>query len=140
MRVTSALGVPRYSRAVAGLSLRRGPRAWSWDEVRERTLAVYAASSPTRTRVAILLWQGDDPRVGVADAQPPLLAFTLDVEQEADERNTVALAGFTSLEAARARCVEWAGATEVGWDDLGEAAQVGLYASIREPGFADRDR
>jgi hypothetical protein len=126
---------------VAGISLRgRGSRApWSWEQVRERTLAVYATDRGARTRVAVLAWQGDDPRVAVDGARPPLLVFTLDVEHEADEHNTVALAGYDSLEAARARCVEWAGAaTEVGWDGLGEAAQIGLYASIREPGFADR--
>lgn len=127
---------------VAGISLRgRGSRApWSWEQVRERTLAVYASDRGERARVAVLAWQGDDPRVTVGGDRPPLLVFTLDVEHEADGDNTVALGGYESLEAARARCVEWVGgATEVGWDDLGEAAQIGLYASIREPGFADRD-
>jgi hypothetical protein len=93
-----------------------------------------------RERTAVLVWQGDDPRVAIADALPPLLAITVEAEHEAGADNSIAIAGFDSLEPARAHCVEWAGtATEATWDALGEAAQVGAYAAIREPGFAGRD-
>ena len=116
---------------------RRRHGTWSWDEVRGRTLTIYSAERDGRTRTAVLIWQGDDPRVAVGGATPPLLAFTMDVEVEADEDNAVALAGFESLEAARAHCVDWVGsADEAAWETLGEAAQIGVYASIREPGFA----
>jgi len=85
------------------------------------------------------VWQGDDPRVAVDGATPTLLAVTLDAEDEAGADNAIAIAGFDSLEAARAHCVDWAGNdTEASWDSLGEAAQVGVYAAIREPGFAER--
>ncbi|HYI80224.1 MAG TPA: hypothetical protein VEW67_05145 [Thermoleophilaceae bacterium] len=115
----------------------RAARPWSWDEVRLRTLAIYRSDSDERERTAVLVWQGDDPRVTIGGAMPALLAVTVDAEEEAGADNVIAIAGFDSLEVARARCVEWAGAgTEAGWDSLGEAAQVGVYAAIREPGFA----
>jgi hypothetical protein len=121
------------------LGRRRSPDPWSWDEARKRILAVYTAESDGRSRTAVILWQGDDPRVAVAGATPPLLVFTMDVEVEADADNTVALAGFESLELARRHCVDWAGdVTESDRDSLGEAAQIGVYASIREPSFARR--
>ena len=120
------------------LGLRRSSRPWTWQEVRERTLAVYATARGDRSRTAALVWQGDDPRVAVGDSAPPLLAFTMDVEEEADADNAVTLAGFDSLERARAHCVAWAGTeAEADWTDLGEAAQIAIYASIREPAFAD---
>lgn len=119
------------------LGRRRSSGIWSWDEVRERTLAIYGEAGAGRSRVAVLVWQGDDPRVSLDDTAPPLLAFTMDVEVEADEDNAVALAGFHSLEAARRHCVDWVGsAAETGWEALGEAAQIAVYASIREPAFA----
>jgi hypothetical protein len=106
--------------------------------VRERTLAVYRSERDGRARLAVLVWQADDPRVTVAGEQPRLLVFTMDVEPEAGADNVVALAGFDSFEAARGRCIEWAGdPEEVGWDALGETGQIGVYASIREPGFAE---
>jgi hypothetical protein len=115
----------------------RGNRPWSWDEVRVRTLAIYRSNQARRERAAVLVWQGDDPRVAVGGSTPALLAVTVDAEQEAGADNSIAIAGFDSLEAARRHCVEWAGQdTEVDWDALGEAAQVGVYAAIREPGFA----
>lgn len=121
------------------LGIRRSRYPWSWEEVRNRTLAVYASERDGRSRNAVLVWQGDDPRVALDGTAPPLLAFTMDVEEEADEENAVALAGFDSLEAARAHCVEWVGsAAEAHWGVLGEAAQIGVYASIREPTFAAR--
>ena len=118
----------------------RRTRPWTWKEVRERTLAVYRAERDGRERTAVLVWQGDDPRVEVgAGATPPLLAITVDAEYEAGADNAIALAGFDSLEAARAHCVDWAGTTaEADTAALGEAAEVGVYAAIREPGFAGR--
>ena len=102
-----------------------------------RTLAIYRSDRDERERTAVLVWQGDDPRVTVGGATPALLAITVDAEEEAGADNVIAIAGFDSLEAARAHCVEWAGQdTETGWDSLGEAAQVGVYAAVREPGFA----
>ena len=122
------------------LGRRRSSGPWSWDEVRARTLAVYASGHGDRARVAALIWQGDDPRVSVNGSAPTLLAFAMDVDAEADEDNAVSLTGFGSLEAARAHCVEWVGAsTEADWASVGEAAQVGVYASIREPSFAAGD-
>lgn len=116
----------------------RSSRPWSWDGLRDRTLAIYSSPRDGRERVAALVWQADDPRVTVSGARPPLLALTMDVEPEPGERNAVAISGFESLEAARAHCVEFAGAaTEAGWESLGETAQIGLYATIREPSFAD---
>jgi|GEM_PF-5346317 len=120
------------------LGRRHAPGPWSWDEVLGRTFAVYSSGRGDRSRAAVLLWQGDDPRVWIDDSSPPFLAFTLDVEAEADADNAVSLVGFDSLEAARARCVEWAGTAEGSWESLGEAAQIGVYASIREPSFASR--
>lgn len=88
--------------------------------------------------MAVLVWQADDPRVSVAGATPFLLAFTMDVEPQPTTDNAVTLTGFDSLEQARAHCIEWTGgANEVSWESLGEAAQIGVYASIREPGFAE---
>lgn len=105
----------------------------------DRTLAVYLAAGGDRSRAAVLVWQGDDPRVVVGESSPPLLAVTMDVEVEADADNAVALAGFDSLEAARGHCIAWVGdAAESDWSALGEAAQIGVYASIREPSFASR--
>jgi hypothetical protein len=116
----------------------RGSRPWSWEEVRTRTLAIYRSDAAGRERTAVLAWQGDDPRVAIAGRAPALLAVTVDAEQEAGADNVIAIAGFDSLEAARAHCIEWVGAaTEAGWDSLGEAAQVGVYAALREPGFAN---
>jgi len=116
----------------------RTPRPWSWDEIREqRLLAVYRAVRDGRERTAVLVWQGDDRRVEVGGATPPLLAITVDAEDEAGADNAIAIAGFASLEAARAHCVEWAGSdVEASADRLGEAAEVGVYAAIRNPGFA----
>jgi hypothetical protein len=115
----------------------RSPAPWSWDEVRGRTLAVYRSERDGRERTAVLVWQGDDPRVEVAGALPRLVAIVVDAEREAGAENAIELAGFDTLEAARAHCVEWAGsATEASVDALGEAAEVGVYAAIREPGFA----
>jgi hypothetical protein len=115
----------------------RGTRSWSWDEVRARTLAIYRSGSDGRERTAVLVWQGDDRRVTVGGSPPALIAVTVDAEDEAGADNAIAIAGFDSLEAARAHCVDWAGdALEMGWESLGEAAQVGVYAAIREPGFA----
>lgn len=89
--------------------------------------------------MAVLVWQADDPRVKVEGKAPSLLAFTMDVEPEPGQENVVALAGFDSLESARGHCVGWTGGTaEVSWDSLGETAQIGLYAAIRDPGFAER--
>ena len=117
----------------------RGAGSWSWDEVRARTLAIYRSDRAERERTAVLVWQGDDPRVAVDGATPALLAIAVDAEDEAGADNVIAIAGFDSLEPARAHCVEWAGErTESSWDSLGEAAQVGVYAAIREPGFAER--
>lgn len=116
---------------------RRSARPWSWEAIRRRTLAVYRSAHDGRERTAVLVWQGDDPRVAIGDASPALLAITVDAKQEAGADNAIAIAGFDSLEPARAHCVEWAEtATEAGWDMLGEAAQVGVYAAIREPSFA----
>jgi hypothetical protein len=122
-----------------GMALRpRASRPWSWNQVRRRTLAIYQSERDGRLRMAMLVWQADSPRVAVGEATPPLIALTMDVEPEPGEDNAVALTGFDSLEDARAHCVEWTGATtEVSWDSLGETAQIGLYASIREPSFAD---
>jgi len=113
-------------------------RPWSWEELREqRILAVYRAERDGRERTAVLVWQGDDRRVEVAGEHPPLLAITLDAEDEAGADNAIAIAGFESLEAARAHCVDWAGtSTEASADALGEAAEVGVYAAIRNPAFA----
>lgn len=119
------------------LGRRRSSDPWSWEEVRGRILAVYGAERDGRSRTAVLVWQGDDPRVTLAGETHPLLAFTMDVEVEADADNSVALSGFESLEEARRHCVDWVGsATEGDRDSLGEAAQIGVYASIREPSFA----
>lgn len=116
---------------------RRNARPWSWEAIRRRTLAVYQSAHDARERTAVLVWQGDDPRVAIGDATPALLAITVDAEQEAGTDNSIAIAGFDSLEPARAHCIEWTGtATEAAWETLGEAAQVGVYAAIREPGFA----
>jgi hypothetical protein len=115
----------------------RATRSWSWDDVRVRTLAIYRSDRDERERTAVLIWQGDDPRVTVGGAMPALLAITIDAEEEAGADNIVAIAGFDSLEVARAHCVEWVGdGAEADLDSLGEAAQVGVYAAIREPGFA----
>jgi hypothetical protein len=121
------------------MSLRsRGSRPWSWDEVGARTLAVYQSERDGRLRTALLLWQGDDRRVPVDGMARPLVAFVIDAATEPGAANAVALAGFDSLEAARSHCVEWVGAaSEVEWDSLGETAQIGIYAAIREPSFAD---
>jgi hypothetical protein len=117
----------------------RRSRLWSWNEVRRRILAAYRAPGSGRERWAILVWQGDDPRVTLEGLAHPLLAFTMDVEPEADADNAVALAGFDSLETARAHCLEWTEAgDEADPDSLPESAQIGIYASIREPGFAER--
>jgi hypothetical protein len=117
----------------------RGSHLWTWSQVRERTLAIYEAEHEGRQRMAVLVWQADDPQVPIGDTMPPLLAFTTDVEPEPGAENRVALAGFDSLEAARALCVAWTGGSrEVSWEALGETAQIGIYASIREPGFAER--
>jgi hypothetical protein len=117
----------------------RGTRSWSWDEVLARTLAIYRSHRAGRERTAVLVWQGDDPRVAVDGVAPALLAVTVDAEDEAGANNVIAIAGFDSLEIARAHCVDWAGDdAETGWDSLGEATQVGVYAAIREPGFAER--
>jgi hypothetical protein len=116
---------------------RRTAKPWSWSDVRKRSVGIYSAEREGRSRSAVLVWQGDDPRVALGGSAPPLLAFTMSVEAEADEFNAVSLTGFDSLEAARAHCVDWVGeAREAEWSSLGEAAQIGLYASIREPGFA----
>ncbi len=117
---------------------RRSARPWSWDAIRRRTLAVYRSADDGRERTAVLVWQGDDPRVSVGDATPALLAITVDAEHEAGADNAIAIAGFDLLEPARAHCIGWAGTpTEASWASLGEAAQVGVYAAIREPGFAE---
>jgi hypothetical protein len=117
----------------------RGTRPWSWEDVHMRTLAIYRSDQAGRERTAVLVWQADDPRVAIDGAAPALLAITVDAEEEAGADNVIAIAGFDSLERARAHCVEWAGAdVEASWDSLGEAAQVGVYAAIREPGFAGR--
>jgi hypothetical protein len=123
---------------VRGMSKARGKRLWSWDDVRRRTVAIYRSAIEGRERTAVLLWQGDDPRVRIGDAAYALLAVTVDAEHEAGRDNTISIRGFDTLEPARAHCVDWAEtATETSWDSLGEAAQVGVYAAIREPGFAD---
>jgi hypothetical protein len=115
----------------------RRSNPWSWDEVRERTLAVYQAKRDGRERTAVLVWQRDDPSVAVAGVTPALLAITVDAEYEAGADNAIAIAGFDSLEAARAHCVDWTGTeAEASIDALGEAAEVGVYAAIRDPGFA----
>ena len=121
------------------MSLRsHGSRPWSWEDVGARTLAVYQSERSGRLRTALLLWQGDDPRVRVDGTTPELVAFTIDASVEPGPANAVALAGFDSLEAARSHCIEWVGAAiEVDWDALGETAQIGIYAAIREPSFAD---
>jgi hypothetical protein len=86
----------------------------------------------------VLVWQGDDPRVAIGETTPALLAVTVDAAYEAGAENSISIAGFDALEPARAHCVAWAGiATEATWSSLGEAAQVGVYAAIREPGFAE---
>jgi hypothetical protein len=119
------------------LGRRRDPGPPSWEDVRKRTLAVYSTERGGRSRAAVLVWQGDEPRVAVRGILSPFLAFTMDVETEADADNAVTLTGFPSLEAARVHCVDWVGdAGESHWDALGEAAQVGVYAAIREPSFA----
>jgi hypothetical protein len=119
------------------LRARRPQQPWSWDEVRGRTLAVYQAKRDGRERTAVLFWQRDDPRVEVGGVTPALLAITVDAEYEAGAENAIEIAGFDALEAARAHCVDWAGtAVEASVDSLGEAAEVGVYAAIREPGFA----
>jgi hypothetical protein len=122
------------------MSLRsRNRRPWSWDDVGARTLAVYQSERDGRIRTALLLWQGDDPYVPIDGAAPRLVAFTMDLAAEPGAGNAVALAGFDSLELARSHCVDWVGAAdEVGWETLGETAQIGIYAAIREPSFADR--
>lgn len=115
----------------------RGARPWSWEDVRMRTLAIYRSDQAGRERTAVLVWQGDDLRVAIDGATPALLAVTVDAEEEAGADNVISIAGFDSLEAARAHCIEWADAdVEASWDSLGEAAQVGVYAAIREPSFA----
>ena len=120
-----------------GVSARTRRRLWSWSDVRARTIAIYRSGGHGRERTAVLVWQGDDPRVAIGAATPPLLAVTVDAEHEAGADNAIAIAGFDSLEAARAHCVDWAGtAAEASWQSLGEAAQVGVFAAIREPGFA----
>jgi hypothetical protein len=117
----------------------RGARPWSWEDVRRRTLAIYSAEHGGRRRTAVLVWQGDDPRVTIAKATPPLLAVTVDAEEEAGAENVIAIGGFDSLEDARTHCLGWAETdAQASWDSLGEAAQVGVYAAIRDPGFADR--
>lgn len=123
-----------------GMSVRtRGARTWSWDDVRRRTLAIYRSNSEERERTAVLVWQGDEPRVAIGATSPSLLAVTVDAEHEAGAGNVIAIAGFDSLERAREHCVDWAETdAETSWDSLGEAAQVGVYAAIREPGFAER--
>lgn len=116
---------------------RRARRPWSWEDVRLRTVAIYRSDRDGRERTAVLVWQGDEPRVEVGGATPELLAVTVDAEDEAGRDNAIAMAGFESLEAARAHCVEWAETeAETSWESLGEAAQVGVFAAIREPGFA----
>lgn len=121
------------------MSLRsHNSRPWSWDDVRGRTLAVYQAERDRRLRTALLLCQGDDPRVPIHGDAPRLIAFTMDLTAEPGASNAVALAGFESLESARSHCIDWVGATtEVDWDALGETAQIGIYAAIRDPSFAD---
>lgn len=117
----------------------RTRRPWSWTDVRVRTVAIYRSDADGRERTAVLVWQGDDPRVGVGDALPRLLVVTVDAEHEAGADNAIAIAGFDSLELARAHCVEWSGtASETDWESLGEAAQVGVFAAIRQPDFAER--
>jgi hypothetical protein len=117
----------------------RGARPWSWEDARMRTIAIYRSTSDERERTAVLVWQGDDPRVEIRGTTPSLLVITVDAEYEAGADNAIAIAGFDSLERAREHCIDWAGTqTEAGWDALGEAAQVGVYAAIREPAFADR--
>jgi hypothetical protein len=104
-----------------------------------RTIAIYRSTSDGRERTAVLVWQGDDPRLEIGGTTPPLLVITVDAEYEAGADNAIGIAGFDSLERAREHCVDWAGTeVEAGWDTLGEAAQVGVYAAIREPAFADR--
>jgi hypothetical protein len=122
------------------MSLRsRGSRPWSWAEVGGRTLAVYQSERDERLRTALLLWQGDEPQVQVEGSTPPFVAFTMDLKPEPGAGNAVTLTGFESLEAARSHCIDWVGtATEVRWNELGETAQIGIYAAIREPSFADR--
>ncbi|HEX2161400.1 MAG TPA: hypothetical protein VHF88_06225 [Thermoleophilaceae bacterium] len=111
-------------------------RPWSWNETRARTLAIYRSEEHDRERTAVLVWQGENGRVAVGDATPRLLVVTVDAEHEAGTDNAIAIAGFDSLEQARAHCVDWAGTTaETSWEALGEAAQVGVFAAIREPGF-----
>jgi hypothetical protein len=118
----------------------RSGRRWSWNDVRKRTLAIYRSDHDGRERTAVLVWQGDDRRVIVDGAAPRIVAVSVDAQPEAGADNAIAIAGFDSLESARAHCVDWAGtATETAWSSLGEAAQVGVYAAVREPGFADGD-
>lgn len=118
----------------------RGKRLWSWDDVRRRTVAIYRSAIDGRERTAVLLWQGDDQRVEIGGEAHALLAVTVDAEPEAGRDNTISIRGFDTLEPARAHCVDWAGsAAETAWDTLGEATQVGVYAAIREPGFAEPD-
>jgi hypothetical protein len=121
------------------MSLRsRGSRPWTWAEVGRRTLAVYQSERHGRLRTALLLWQGDAPQVTVDGATPPFVVFTMDLEPDPGAGNAVTLTGFESLEPARSHCIDWVGvATEVRWDELGETAQIGIYAAIREPSFAD---
>lgn len=117
----------------------RRARNWSWDEARLRTLAIYRSDRDGRELTAVLVWQGNEPRLTTDDGNERLLVVTVDAEQEAGLDNTIAIAAFDSLERARAHCFEWAGtADETDWDALGEAAQVGVYAALREPGFAER--
>jgi hypothetical protein len=107
--------------------------------VRDRALAVYRVQREGRYRLAVLVWQRDDPRVEVDGASPGLLVLTMDLEPDPGADNVVSIRGFESLEAARAACVEWVGdATESDVADLPETAEIALYASIREPGFARR--
>jgi hypothetical protein len=136
MPVTS---VALDSAVVLGMSLRsHGSRPWSWDDVGLRTLAVYQSEHSGRLRTGLLLWQGDDPQVRVDGKTPALVAFTTDASVEPGPANAVALAGFDSLEAARSHCIESVGsATEADWAALGETAQIGIYAAIRDPSFAD---
>ena len=119
------------------MSRARGRRLWSWDEVRRRTIAIYRCDRDGRERTAVLVWQGDDPRVAIAGETHALLAVTVDAEREAGRDNAIAISGFDALEPARAHCVDWAGTAEESWDALGEAAQVGVFAALREPGFAE---
>ncbi|HEX2070787.1 MAG TPA: hypothetical protein VHF90_03950 [Thermoleophilaceae bacterium] len=117
----------------------RARRPWSWKDVRARTVAIYRSYSEGRERTAVLVWQGDDPRVTVGPTAPRLLVVTVDAEHEAGADNAIAISGFDTLEQARSHGIDWAEtAAETSWDSLGEAAQVGVFAAIREPGFVER--